>query len=59
MADDHHQIDQAARWLRSQTVPPRLAVPALKERFGLSAVEACEAIAAARGLPVRRASDAS
>lgn len=59
MADDHHLIDQAARWLRSQTVPPRLAVPALKERFGLSAVEACEAIAAARGRPVRRASDAA
>lgn len=59
MADDHHLIDQAARWLRLQTVPPRLAVPALKELFGLSPLEACQAIAAARGLPVRRASDAS
>jgi hypothetical protein len=59
MAEDQHQIDRAARWLRSQSVPPRLAVPALRERFGLSALEACEAIAAARGLPVRRASDAA
>lgn len=59
MSEDQHQITEAARWLRSQTVPPRLAVPALKERFGLSAVQACEAIAAARGLPVRRASDAA
>ncbi len=58
MTAPSHIVDEAARWLRSQPVPPRLAVPALRERFGLSAVEACEAIAAARGLTVRRAEDA-
>jgi hypothetical protein len=39
-------IDQAAQWLA--TTPPRQRpaplVPALKEMFNLSAVEACEAI---------------
>lgn len=59
MIDPPHMISEAARWLRSQTVPPRLAVPARRERFGLTPLEACQAIAAARGLSVRRASDAS
>lgn len=38
----------AAEWLAAQTEPPRSPVPALKERFGLSAKQACEAIAAAQ-----------
>lgn len=37
-------IDAAARWLAQQSEPPRAAVPELKKRFGLSAVQACEAI---------------
>ncbi len=37
----------AAQWLADQVPPPRLAVPVLKERFGLSALQACEAIAMA------------
>ncbi len=59
MTDTQSQIDQAARWLKSQTIPRPQVVPALRERFGLSAVGACEAIALARGLPVRRAADAA
>jgi hypothetical protein len=43
-------------WLADQANPPRLAVPALKQRFGLTALEACQAIAmAARFRTLRRA----
>ena len=49
-------IDEAVAWLRLQPIPPRAAVHALKSQFGLTAVEACETIAAARGLQVWRAS---
>jgi len=59
MTDTQTQIDQAANWLKSQTIPRPQVVPALRERFGLSAVGACEAIAKASNLPVRRASDAA
>lgn len=38
-------VEQAAIWLADLREPPHPVVPALKERFGLSAVEACEAIA--------------
>lgn len=38
----------AARWLASQVVPVPHAVPVLKERFQLSGLEACQAIALAR-----------
>ena len=38
----------AAEWLASQIDPPRSPVPALKQRFGLSALQACQAIAAAQ-----------
>lgn len=37
-------VAEAASWLADQKKPPRAAVPALKQRFGLSAVQACEAI---------------
>ena len=43
-----YDVAAAAEWLAAQTEPQRSPVPALKERFGLSAVKACEAIAAAR-----------
>lgn len=59
MTDTQTQIDHAARWLKSQSIPRPQVVPALRERFGLSAVGACEAIALSRGLPVRRAADAA
>lgn len=44
---DNPTIDEAARWLADQQPPPRLAVPELRQRFGLSAVESCQAIALA------------
>lgn len=47
----------AARWLASQVKPLSHAVPVLKERFQLSGLEACQAIALARDLPCRTASD--
>ena len=40
-------VDQVAQWLASLSPDERRrrpAVPMLKERFGLSAVEACQAI---------------
>lgn len=42
-------IDEAARWLASQ---PRTGspVPMLQSRFGLSAMDACKAITAARDI---------
>ena len=50
------QVQTAAMWLADQANPPRLAVPALKQRFGLTALEACQAIAmAARFRTLRRA----
>ncbi len=53
------QVEIAADWLSRQIENPGPVVPVLKERFGLSAVEACEAIALARRPPVRRKSDAA
>ncbi|MBU4529189.1 hypothetical protein [Hoeflea sp.] len=43
-------VDQAAAWLRSlrDYEKPQPIVPALRDRFGLSPVEACQAIAEAR-----------
>lgn len=37
------QVIVAAQWLADQKEPPPQAVPALKERFGLSALDACDA----------------
>lgn len=54
---EDYAVDEAARWLRQQNPAPRLPVPALKERFHLSAVQACEAIVLARGHKVWRASE--
>jgi hypothetical protein len=43
-----NSVQAAADWLRAQSFPPHPLIPALKARFGLSAKEACEAIASAR-----------
>jgi len=54
---DHEHSDSvivAAQWLADQRQPPHPVVPALKERFGLSALEACEAIARARQMTICR-----
>ena len=48
----------AAAWLAAQETPPHPLIPALKAGFGLTAKQACEAIAAARGTAARGASDA-
>lgn len=53
------QVEIAADWLSQQGQNPGAVVPVLKQRFGLSAVEACEAIAMARRAPLRRKSDAA
>ena len=44
------QIDEAGRWLASLAAHqiPRPLVPAMRERFGLTPAEACQAIAEAR-----------
>ncbi|GMB82864.1 hypothetical protein NN6n1_36470 [Shinella zoogloeoides] len=47
----------AARWLASQVKPLSHAVPVLKERFQLSGLEACQAMALARDLPCRKANE--
>ncbi|OQP87574.1 hypothetical protein BTR14_03110 [Rhizobium rhizosphaerae] len=41
-------IDDAAAWLAALPDTPARIVPVLKERFGLTAKQACEAIALAR-----------
>jgi len=43
-------IDEAAAWLASEDHPPSPIIPALRRRFGLSAVEACTAITEAASL---------
>lgn len=50
-------IDQAAEWLLATPDPdrPRSLVPALRERFGLTAVEACQAIAASQAARLAKA----
>jgi len=48
-ADHAHSaaVEQAAAWLADQHQPPKPIVPALRQRFNLSALEACEAAAMA------------
>lgn len=41
----------AARWLAVQPEPIPHVIPALKERFGLTSLQACQAIAFARDMP--------
>lgn len=54
---DNPTIGEAARWLATMPVRQRErpAVPLLRERFGLSAKEACLAIAAANLIKARAA----
>lgn len=53
---DEKTITIAAQWLAEQKEPPAVAVPVLKQQFGLSALEACEAIKLAQNFrTVRRA----
>lgn len=50
---DNDDVLAAAEWLAAQADPPRSPVPFLKERFGLSAKQACEAIAAAQQIRLK------
>ncbi|MBC6714705.1 hypothetical protein H9Q09_00705 [Aurantimonas sp. DM33-3] len=43
-------IDEAAAWLASERQLPSPIVPALRRRFGLSAIEACTAITEAEAI---------
>lgn len=45
-------INAAARWLSAQPGPIPHVIPALKERFGLTGLQACQAIALARNVPI-------
>ena len=46
-ADPSPEVITAALWLASQKEPPGRVVPALRERFSLTAMEACQACALA------------
>jgi hypothetical protein len=48
--EHHHSaaVDEAARWLADLRDPPHPIVPALRERFGLTALEATEVCAMAQ-----------
>lgn len=48
------KVTVAAQWLADQQEPPPQAVPTLKERFGLSALEACEACKLAQDFRLNR-----
>lgn len=47
-------IEAAAMWLADQTEPPRPIIPALKARFGLSALQATKAASLAEKFRVYR-----
>lgn len=46
-------VTEAAAWLTSQPEQIPHVIPALKERFGLTSLEACQAIALARSAPAK------
>ena len=48
-------IDEAAAWLASQEEAPHPVVPFLRQRFGLSTLDACKAITEAAAIHRRRA----
>ena len=54
MSENNPHVVTAAQWLADEKEPPAMAVPVLKERFGLSALEACEAIRLARNYRIVR-----
>lgn len=41
-------VEKAAQWLADQKEPPARVVPTLRERFSLTAKQACEACALAQ-----------
>lgn len=51
---DNPKITEAAMWLSEQLQPPRPVIPTLKQRFGVSTLEATEACALAELFRARR-----
>lgn len=51
-------VVQAAQWLADERDPPHPIIPALKARFGLSALQATEAAAMASRFRVYRSANA-
>lgn len=47
-------VETAAQWLSDQANPPRPIIPALRERFNLSALEATEAAALSERFKIYR-----
>ncbi|MGR9539371.1 hypothetical protein [Rhizobium leguminosarum] len=48
-APNHEQkVVAAAQWLADQKEPPAMVVPMIRERFSLSALQACDACALAQ-----------
>lgn len=47
-------VIEAAQWLADQKEPPHPAVPTLRERFGISDLEACRACALAQTFRTNR-----
>ena len=47
-------VVQAAQWLADEQTPPQPVIPHMRERFGLSALEACEAAALANRYRIYR-----
>lgn len=55
LSHEHSEsVVEAAMWFSELREPPAGAVPTLRERFGLSALEACEALAMARRFQINR-----
>lgn len=52
--DSSPSVIAAAQWLADEREPPRIAVPVLKDKFGLTALEACEAIRLAQNYRMLR-----
>lgn len=52
--DTSPAVTAAAQWLADQKEPPALAVPILKKKFGLTALEACQAIKLANDFRICR-----
>lgn len=51
---ENSAVVSAAQWLADQKEPPAMAVPVIREKFGLSALEACDAIKLAQDFRICR-----
>lgn len=53
-ANPQPMIEKAAQWLADEKEPPARVVPTIRERFSLTAKQACEACALAQHLRTER-----